>query len=121
VGEAYPFNERPGYIAFYLYNIGVLLWILLNFFPIGWPQLSAVYEHGVAYARSMQFYDTTLLWQWLRIVGDVVFAAGALLMAFDILMKLRPVMPDWFGSVLPSLQATKATSDPIAQPRQPRT
>jgi nitric oxide reductase subunit B len=119
VGEAQPFNERPGYIAFYLYNIGVLLWILLNFFPIGWPQLSAVFEHGLAYARSMQFYNTTLLWQWLRIVGDVVFAAGALLMTFDILMKLRPVLPDWIGNMLPAPQVTGVTPNSTAQPRQP--
>ena len=38
-----------------------VLWIVLNFFPIGWPQLAAVYEHGLAYARSQAFYDTTLV------------------------------------------------------------
>ena len=43
-----------------------MLWILLNFFPIGWPQLDAVYEHGLAYARSSAFYKTTLFWQWMR-------------------------------------------------------
>jgi nitric oxide reductase subunit B len=65
---------------------------VLNFFPIGWPQLAAVYEHGLAYARSMAFYDTTLLWQWMRLPGDVVFAAGALLIAWDFLLKLRPLV-----------------------------
>jgi hypothetical protein len=38
-----------------------------NFFPIGWTQLAAVYEHGLAYARSVVFYDKTLLWQWMRL------------------------------------------------------
>jgi hypothetical protein len=33
----------------------------VNFFPIGWSQLNAVFEHGFAYARSMAFYDTTLI------------------------------------------------------------
>ena len=32
-------------------------------------------------------------WQWLRIVGDVVFAAGAVLMAYDFVVKLRPLLP----------------------------
>ena len=36
------------------------MWIFLHFFPIGWPQLNAVYEHGFAWARSQAFYDTTL-------------------------------------------------------------
>ncbi len=85
-----PFSERLGQLAFWLYNGGLVLWILLNFFPIGWPQLDAVYEHGLAYARSTAFYDTTVLWQWMRLPGDVVFALGAVLMAWDFLDKLRP-------------------------------
>ena len=38
--------------------------------------------------RSLAFYDTTTFWQWMRMPGDVVFAAGALLMAWDFLAKL---------------------------------
>ena len=91
-GDRAAFNETPGRWAFWLYNIGLVMWILLNFFPIGWPQLAAVYEHGFAYARSMAFYDTTIFWQWMRLPGDVVFAAGAVLMAFDFLVKLKPLL-----------------------------
>jgi nitric oxide reductase subunit B len=82
------FDERPGLWAFWLYNAGVVLWIVLNFFPIGWPQLNAVFEHGLAYARSDAFYRTTLTWQWLRLPGDVLFALGALLMAWDFIRKI---------------------------------
>jgi nitric oxide reductase subunit B len=92
-----PFSETIGKWAFWLYNGGLVLWILLNFFPIGWPQLDAVYEHGLAYARSQAFYDTTLFWQWMRLPGDVVFAAGALLMAWDFFVKLRPFFPRALG------------------------
>jgi nitric oxide reductase subunit B len=56
-------------------------------------QLDAVYEHGLAYARSNAFYNTTLFWQWMRLPGDVVFALGALLMAWDFIVKLRPLYP----------------------------
>ena len=87
------FGEKLGLWAFWLYNGGLVLWILLNFFPIGWPQLDAVYEHGLAYARSNAFYNTTLFWQWMRLPGDVVFAIGALLMAWDFIVKLRPIYP----------------------------
>lgn len=85
-----PWSDRLGIWAFWLYNVGLILWILLNFFPIGWTQLMAVYQHGFNYARSNAFYNTTLLWQWLRFPGDVVFAAGALIMAWDFLAKLKP-------------------------------
>ncbi|MHB1870259.1 MAG: nitric-oxide reductase large subunit [Steroidobacteraceae bacterium] len=88
-GERHRFSETAGRWAFWLYNTGLVLWIVFNFFPIGWPQLAAVYEHGYAYARSQTFYDTTAFWQWMRMPGDIVFAAGALLMAWDFLVKLR--------------------------------
>jgi nitric oxide reductase subunit B len=91
--DIHPFGERLGRWAFWLYNWGLILWIAFNFFPIGWPQLDAVYDHGLAYARSSAFYDTTLFWQWMRFPGDVVFALGALLMAWDFIVKLRPLFP----------------------------
>jgi nitric oxide reductase subunit B len=52
-----------------------------------------VFEHGFAYARSMAFYDTTLIWQWMRLPGDVLFGAAAVLMAWDFLIKLSPLYP----------------------------
>ena len=91
--DRHAFSDKLGLWAFWLYNSGLVLWILLNFFPIGWPQLAAVYEHGLAYARSSAFYNTTLFWQWMRLPGDVVFTAGAVLMAWDFIVKLRPLYP----------------------------
>jgi nitric oxide reductase subunit B len=91
-GDHAPFGEKLGRWAFWLYNIGLVMWIVLNFFPIGWSQLAAVYEHGLAYARSMEFYNTMVFWQWMRLPGDVVFAAGALLMAYDFVVKLKPLL-----------------------------
>ncbi len=35
-GERAQFNEKIGLWAFWLYNAGVMLWTLVNFFPIGW-------------------------------------------------------------------------------------
>jgi nitric oxide reductase subunit B len=99
--DRHRFGERLGRWAFWLYNGGLLLWIAFNFFPIGWPQLDAVYEHGFAYARSSAFYDTTLFWQWMRLPGDVVFALGALLMAWDFIVKLRPLFPRFVTRLIP--------------------
>ena len=44
-------------------------------------------------ARSFEFYKTTIFWQWMRFPGDIVFALGALLMAWDFIVKLRPLYP----------------------------
>ncbi len=110
-GRGAPFSEKIGLWAFWLYNAGLVLWIALNFFPIGWPQLNAVFEHGFAYARSVSFYDQTLLWQWMRLPGDAVFAAAALLMAWDFLVKLGPLYP--------GLALRLGFSTPVSIERQP--
>ncbi|MBX5472815.1 MAG: cbb3-type cytochrome c oxidase subunit I [Acetobacteraceae bacterium] len=90
-------DERFGKVAFWLYNIGLLMWVFFTFFPVGWRQLGAVYEHGLAYARSLSFYDTQVFWQWFRMFGDIVFALGALLMAWDFYRQMRPWLPAWLG------------------------
>lgn len=41
----------------------------------------------------------TLIRQWLRLPGDVVFALGALLMAYDFISKVSPFFPK-LGSLL---------------------
>jgi len=91
-GDRVAWSDRPGVWAFWLYNAGLVMWVVLNFFPIGWPQLQAVFTHGLAYARSLEFYNTTLFWQWMRLPGDVVFAAGAVVMAIDFFVKLIPTL-----------------------------
>ncbi|HUZ14382.1 MAG TPA: cbb3-type cytochrome c oxidase subunit I [Caulobacteraceae bacterium] len=108
------FGEKLGLAAFWLYNAGLVLWIALNFFPIGWAQLDAVYEHGFAYARSNAFYRKTLFWQWMRLPGDVVFAAGALLMAWDFIVKLRP--PYRGATEAPTPQLAPASGATASEP-----
>jgi nitric oxide reductase subunit B len=88
-GDRFAWSDRLGLWAFWLYNIGLIMWVFMNFLPVGIPQLEAVYKHGFAYARSLDFYDQMTFWQWLRTPGDIIFAAGALLMAADFILKLR--------------------------------
>ena len=87
-GNRFVWSDRLGLWAFWLYNLGLAMWVLMNFLPVGIPQLEAVYERGYAYARSLDFYQTTVFWQWLRTPGDVVFAIGGVLMALDWVLKI---------------------------------
>ena len=88
VGEK-PWFERPAIWSFWLYNLGMILWLVLHFWPIGYAQLAAVHTHSYVYARSLSFYNTTLIWQWLRMPGDILFATGAAWMSWDIIKKVR--------------------------------
>ena len=67
-------------VGFWALNIGLMLEILLSLLPVGLMQTWASVEHGLWYARSAEFLQTELMGQlrWMRIVGDTVFALGAL-------------------------------------------
>lgn len=92
VGERGAWSDRLGNWAFALYNIGLVLWVVLTFLPVGFPQLEVAFEEGFNAARSVEFYQGTYLWQWLRAVGDVFFAAGAVLMAADFVAKVATAL-----------------------------
>jgi nitric oxide reductase subunit B len=61
-------------------NIGLILEVLLSLLPVGLLQTWASVEHGLWYARSAEFLQTDLmsLLRWMRMIGDTVFAVGAL-------------------------------------------
>lgn len=84
-------SDRAGVFAFWAYNLGLVMWVVLTFLPVGFAQLEVAFEQGFATARSLEFYETTELWQWLRTPGDIVFALGALVMAADFVVKLRGI------------------------------
>lgn len=87
-------NEGWLSASFWCFNIGLALMALLTLLPMGVLQLQAALDHGYAYARSAAFMDRPLIHflVWMRTPGDVVFAAGALLLtAFVALQWLRPI------------------------------
>jgi nitric oxide reductase large subunit len=49
---------RLGLWAFWLYNLGLALWVLMNVLPMGIPPLEVVDERGYADALSLDFYRT---------------------------------------------------------------
>lgn len=73
---------RTGVVAFSFWsiNVGLALMVLLSVLPVGLMQSWASIEHGMWYARSPEFMQTPAMdiLRWLRVVGDTIFAAGAL-------------------------------------------
>lgn len=88
-GDNIMWSDKLGIRAFWCYNLGLILMMVLNLIPVGYFQLIDVYNMGFWHARSMNFYNTVVFWQWLRVPGDIVFAIGALLMAYDFIVKLK--------------------------------
>jgi nitric oxide reductase subunit B len=79
---------RDGWIkvAFWLINGGLLAMVVLSVLPVGLLQTRASVEVGYWYARSSEFLQTGLLdkLRWLRVIGDTLFAAGAVILVLFI-------------------------------------
>lgn len=79
--------------AFWCFNIGLGLMALLTLLPMGVLQLNAALENGYWFARSAEFMNRPIIDMlvWMRMPGDLVFSAGAVLLALFVLRKwLKP-------------------------------
>ncbi len=65
--------------SFWAINIGLAAMVLISVLPVGFLQTLASVEHGMWYARSAEFMQTGSMntLRWLRVVGDTIFAVGA--------------------------------------------
>src|SRR5690606_13488623 len=72
-------NHKIMSYGFWGMNFGLALMILLSLLPVGLIQFQASLEHGLWYARGLEVMQSSLIQnlKWFRIVGDLVFAAGA--------------------------------------------
>ncbi len=72
-------NEKLIGFAFWAINIGLLMMILLSLLPIGLMQTYQSVSVGYWSARSIEFMQTDIMnfLRWMRVLGDTVFAAGA--------------------------------------------
>lgn len=91
-------NTRLLGFAFWAINIGMLLEILLSLLPIGLMQTYQSVSVGYWSARSPEFMQTDLMqaFRWMRMVGDTVFAIGAIAFvwfAIDLMLKKSEPSP----------------------------
>ena len=80
-------KDRPLAVAFWSINIGLAAMVLLSTLPIGLAQAWASVEVGTWYARSAEFLHTPMLTRlrWMRMLGDTLFAFGALVLGWFVL------------------------------------
>ena len=77
--------------AFWSLNIGLAMMVFLSLLPAGIYQAAASIERGLWYARSPEIVHSKVMESlvWLRVPGDIVFAAGGVLLAWYALRLLR--------------------------------
>ena len=76
--------------GFWATNIGLLAMVTLSLLPVGLLQTWASVETCYWYARSPEFLQTGTVetFRWMRVIGDTIFAAGAIALAAFVL-RLR--------------------------------
>jgi nitric oxide reductase subunit B len=79
-------KERWIKFAFWAINIGLVAMVLISVLPVGLAQTVASVNHGLWYARSAEFMQQPyiLTFKWLRMIGDTLFAAGTIALAWFI-------------------------------------
>ena len=78
--------------AFWSLNIGLAMMVFMSLLPAGIYQAWGSITQGLWYARSAEFVHSPLMetFVWLRVPGDIVFAAGSALLAAYAWKLLRP-------------------------------
>jgi nitric oxide reductase subunit B len=87
MGPERPWKEGPLKFSFWFLNLGLSLMVILSLLPVGLLQAWASIQYGTWYARSAEFLQSGHMQalRWMRVPGDVLFAAGAALFAWFIL------------------------------------
>jgi nitric oxide reductase subunit B len=78
--------------AFWSLNIGLAMMVFMSLLPAGIYQAWASITQGLWYARSAEIIHSPVMETlvWMRVPGDVLFAAGSVLLAVYALKLLRP-------------------------------
>jgi len=81
--------------AFWSLNIGLAMMVFLSLLPAGIYQAWASVSKGLWFARSPEIVHSPLMEAlvWLRVPGDIVFAAGSVLLAVYALRLLKRSAP----------------------------
>jgi nitric oxide reductase subunit B len=76
--------------AFWAWNLGLALMVLLSLLPVGFLQLEVAFTQGYDAARSLEFYqgDLIQLLFWARMPGDVLVIAGTAIFGYDVVVKI---------------------------------
>ncbi|WP_121822013.1 nitric-oxide reductase large subunit [Halostella salina] len=84
-------SSRRLWWAFWTWNVGLALMVLISLLPVGFLQLEAAFAGNYDAARSLAFYEGSLiqLLFWARMPGDTLIILGTAIFGYDVAAKLR--------------------------------
>ncbi len=90
-------SERLVKTIFWSLNLGIVLMMTMDLFPVGLYQFANVLEHGFWYARSEAFVTGPVFrtLTWFRSVGGIVFLFGGVIpLVWFVLSRGRSLLPE---------------------------
>jgi nitric oxide reductase subunit B len=111
-------KNAPLSFSFWAINIGLALMVLISLLPIGLMQAWASVEYGTWYARSAEFLHSSGMDQlrWLRMIGDTIFALGALVLGWFVLGLVTGHSYDRRGYVAEGEWEVRQQGEPAPRP-----
>ena len=108
-------KNGPLWFSFWSLNVGLALMVLLSTLPIGLMQVWASVEYGTWYARSSEFLHSGGMNQlrWMRMIGDTIFAIGALVLGWFVLGLLTGHSYDKRGYVAEGEWEVRPQEEPV--------
>jgi nitric oxide reductase subunit B len=108
-------KNGPLWFSFWAINVGLALMVLLSMLPIGLMQAWASVEYGTWYARSAEFLHSGGMNQlrWMRMIGDTVFALGAVVLGWFVLGLLTGHSYDKHGYVAEGEWEVRPQEEPV--------
>jgi len=113
-------NPRLWRTAFWSMNIGLVLMVVMDLFPVGVHQLIAVMTEGYAFARSNAYIQDSVFQTltWMRGVGVVVFIVGGVIPVTWFMVSrwfsLKPAQTPEEQYVVP--KSVLALAEPLVDP-----
>ena len=100
--------------VFWSINVGLLLMVFLDLFPVGIWQFKAATEKGLWFARSSAFTGSTgfMTLTWLRIIGGSLFTLGGVLPLVWFVMRSRKA----YIKTSPKNVKQNGIQHPVSQP-----
>lgn len=95
--------------AFWLLNVGLFMMVFISILPSGIYEAWASVSKGLWYARSPEIVHAPIMQAlvWMRVPGDVLFAAGVLYLGWFALRLLRRVEPTRLQPVATAKRVTQ--------------
>lgn len=105
-------SDRAMKWSFWSLNIGLAWMLFVNLFPVGLLQIQTALDESYWQARQPEFFlrPAVMVFEWLRLPGDVLFIAGGILPVVYLALRM------WAGRKRPGEVSIEEATEEFTRP-----